>query len=767
MRLLVSPTALASIAVAVGLVWLIVLIVLSLVDSSNQRNADTAATQTLSSLQVRLRAMGDITTGAVVAVGAFAQGGISRSRNTTGNLTALPAIIRRFALVYSPRLVNSAPFPSAIFLARNGNVSQLYPGNASSIFPSGTNLLALGVCNGSFAIGAVVDTTPAQLRHVALCVPVYAIGNITNPVGDYWGYAAVTISEPELVAQLTNGDEQYLLTLGLTEVLVNSYAVGSNEICPSYVLSSITFGRAVLRLWFCEVDADAKLNNPLVWVAVFLLPLGAAFAGLFVFHLVVAISTAIMQRELRLHAPVNPPVALVVIGICNSEILWARYPKVMHHVIKAFNSRIAARRDKLHGLQTEAPLQHTSDIVFKDVQSAILMCMDVIRDLVQNPIIAPDVLQLVEAEETGEGVDEGEVLEVEAAAVAAAEASTTSTTENGTSAPTAPIDGVRMVPIAVSCVIHWCTKVTLRDHDLSSRSVHCQGEDLTLTSRLYHFSASNTVVVSEAAMENSVLNSAENISLQPFGSVLLRGHKTKHSLYGAVSPSYPDVQCPPSIASDDFLKARGARSDVTSNLLPMMSSDVASNSNTGPGDKSQSQLNLNPLQSGHRPPIEDDWDMSRVGGDRRSPQGGNGTTSPDGDDGGSSIPSMRRLLATNIPLGLERQFLAGFDDLAMFNPNLDFKDIKHVIYHYYCAFQTLFRPFAPAEHANIQRRLITTFGVSQDNHLESLAVKCALRQATEVDNLIALQQRKKARKEGGQGSSSDVVSDDQSERGNF
>jgi hypothetical protein len=763
MRLRVSPTALTAIAICIGLIWVIVLVVLSLVDSSNERNVDTSATQTLSSLEVRLRSMGEITTGAVLAVGAFAQGGISHFRNTTGNLTYLPATIRRFATVYSPRLVASAPFPSGIFLARNGVGSQLYPSNASTIFPLGTNLVAQNVCNGSFTISSVVDTTPAQIRHVALCVPVYAIGNLSFPTGDFWGYAAVTISEPGLVAQISNGGEHYLLSLGLTQALVNSYAVGTNEICSDYILASISFGSAALTLWFCQVSADPKLNDPLVWIAVFLFPVGAAVVGLLTFHLVAAVLTAITQRELRLHAPVNPPVALVVIGICNSEILWGRYPKVMHHVLKAFHSRVAAWRDQLHGLQTEAPLQHTSDIVFKEVQSAILMCMQVIEDLAHNPIFAPNVL--VESQEGGAAFDEGEVLEAEAAAVAAAEASSTRSSDNSASVPTVPIEGLRMVPITVSCVIHWCAKATLRDHDLSSRSVTCQGEDVTLTSKLYHFSASNTVVVSEAAMENSVLNSAEGISLQPFGSVLLRGHKTKHQLFGAVSSSFPSVQCPDPISSADFLKARCARSDATSNLLPLMGSDVASNSNTGVGDKSRSHMNLNPLHSGHRPPTEDDWDMSRVGVDRRSAQG-NGTTTPDAEDGGESVPSMRRMLATNIPPGLERQFLAGFDDLAMFNPNLEFKDIKHVIFHYFCAFQTLFKPFAPAERANIQRRLITTFGVSQDNHLESLAVKCALRQATEVDNLIALQKQKKAHKEGG-GSSSDVVSDDQSEHGNF
>ncbi|RNF02052.1 uncharacterized protein Tco025E_08463 [Trypanosoma conorhini] len=85
-----------------------------------------------------------------------------------------------------------------------------------------------------------------------------------------------------------------------------------------------------------------------------------------------------------------------------------------------------------------------------------------------------------------------------------------------------------------------------------------------------------------------------------------------------------------------------------------------------------------------------------------------------------------------IPTFVDAHLRAVFEQQSVIL-DFNYNSVRTVVFYFYSAFKLLLKPLAAPERNNIFRRLVTAFGIPNENILEHLAVRCVLRYIRQSD----------------------------------
>ncbi|EKF30946.1 hypothetical protein MOQ_005224 [Trypanosoma cruzi marinkellei] len=104
------------------------------------------------------------------------------------------------------------------------------------------------------------------------------------------------------------------------------------------------------------------------------------------------------------------------------------------------------------------------------------------------------------------------------------------------------------------------------------------------------------------------------------------------------------------------------------------------------------------------------------------------------DDGDFVTEVLRH---PTIPTFVDTQLRAIFEQQSLLF-DFSYDSVRTVVYYFFSAFKLLLKPLATPERNNIFNRLVTVFGIPQENILEHLAVRCVLRYIQQLEEARSL-----------------------------
>ncbi|CAD2220514.1 hypothetical protein AGDE_13837 [Angomonas deanei] len=246
-------------------------------------------------------------------------------------------------------------------------------------------------------------------------------------------------------------------------------------------------------------------------------------------------------------------------------------------------------------------------------------------------------------------------------------------------------------------MVHWCTEATVLVGS-GGKSYLYEGADLDLGSRLW-LHASPGVVTLSAAAKTRMKSLPKWLAMENY-SASLKGDSFDLFTFRTASMSTSNV----SHMFDD--------EEVVDDVL---SSVHISESMSPSGSRTSLDGPLGGTNSDGEAPLPA---VLRVTGDPRT-----STRSVSCDTTDAIAASV---LQPTIPKWLDRQLRTAFDHQAAICET-EYEEIRVIMYYFFASSKLLFQPLAAPERANIYHRLISAFGVPQQNILEHLAARCTLR----------------------------------------
>ncbi|CAD2220515.1 hypothetical protein, conserved [Angomonas deanei] len=391
----------------------------------------------------------------------------------------------------------------------------------------------------------------------------------------------------------------------------------------------------------------------------------------------------------RPHAPKSVPFALLTIGHTRGEVHWCRAPDVMPRVSSRLQGVLSKHMVKHHSYQIAPRQAYTNSYVMRTVDAAVEMAFAVLEDLQRHPID--------EELKTALGTEDGAVL--------------------------------------LSCMVHWCTEATVLVGS-GGKSYLYEGADLDLGSRLWLHASPGVVTLSEEAKEHGP-RCAYRYTLTPRSVNMKRNAHTVYEVRkGACNERQPvrrsvgavDVPKKPAPPVGDSLEASNSGTQTDS-----LHASLNSKGKLPGGARISFRGNMagsllldpySPLSGGRR------GRALSLSSSASSPSKLTDYVCSDGD------VFSRKILDPDIPPWLDMELNKAFDHQAAICET-EYEEIRVIMYYFFASFKLLFQPLAAPERANIYHRLISAFGVPQQNILEHLAARCTLRYEQEQSRLIS------------------------------
>ncbi|EPY21712.1 hypothetical protein AGDE_13840 [Angomonas deanei] len=326
---------------------------------------------------------------------------------------------------------------------------------------------------------------------------------------------------------------------------------------------------------------------------------------------------------------------------------------------------------KHHSYQIAPRQAYTNSYVMRTVDAAVEMAFAVLEDLQRHPID--------EELKTALGTEDGAVL--------------------------------------LSCMVHWCTEATVLVGS-GGKSYLYEGADLDLGSRLW-LHASPGVTLSGAAKQHCLRSSFYTIT--HCNTVLERRGGAPQDLFlvDNVNNRWL-VQCKQEGEKHLPPIEEGANFDTSE-------SGTISRKSSTMGDIIYGTSEGMVIVPGFESTKGEDGPLGRhsatdslVQGKRSSSSASVPTSAVEGDE------VTRQILNPVIPIYVDKALSKAFDHQATML-DTEYGTVRVIMYYFFASFKLLFQPLAAPERANIYHRLISAFGVPQQNILEHLAARCTLR----------------------------------------